>query len=79
MPIIVNVLVEVYSKLPLYSSKNNLIGDLRSGAYSPQFDKVVGIAMINKGYWDKKTPIKLKLDGKQSKAMLCDLPIVNTK
>ena len=27
-----------------------MIGDLRSGAYSPQFDKVVGIAMINKDF-----------------------------
>ena len=70
--------IEITEEVPLHDGES-LAGYLRSAAYSPNLKKVVGIAMIKKGYWDKKTPIELKLDGKQSKAMLCDLPIVNTK
>jgi glycine cleavage system aminomethyltransferase T len=55
---------------------NNIVGDLRSATYSPNLKKVVGIAMIKKEYWDKKTPIELKIGDKKSKGTLCDLPIV---
>ncbi len=67
--------IEVYSKLPLYSSKNNLIGDLRSGAYSPQFDKVVGIAMINKDFCTVGQQFNVKYNEKFIKGEICNLPI----
>ena len=54
----------------------NLIGHLRSAVYSPNFKKVVGIAMIKKEYWDKKTPFELEINGKKSKGSICDLPLV---
>ena len=38
--------------------------------------KVVGIVMTKKEYWDKKTPIELKIGDKKSKGKLCNLPIV---
>jgi len=37
---------------------------------------VVGIAMIKKEYWDKKTPFELEINGKKSKGSICDLPMV---
>jgi len=52
------------------------VGYLRSAVYSPNLKKVVGIAMIKKEYWDKKTPIELHIGDKKSKGSLCDLPIV---
>ena len=54
----------------------SLVGQLRSAVYSPHFKKVVGIAMIKKQYWDKKTPFELEINGKKSKGLICDLPLV---
>jgi dimethylsulfoniopropionate demethylase len=67
--------IEISEELSLYNG-NNLAGILRSATYSPNLKKVVGIAMIKKEYWDKKTPIELKIGEKKSKGTLCDLPIV---
>jgi len=67
--------IEVTEEILLYNS-NSVVGDLRSATYSPNLKKVVGIAMIKKKYWDKKTPIELKIGDKKSKGTLCDLPIV---
>ena len=66
--------VEITEEMPLYNG-NNLIGGLRSAAYSPNLKKVIGIAMIKEEYWDKKNPIELKIGDKKSKGTLCDLPI----
>jgi len=60
----------------LLQNGNSLLGYLRSAAYSPHFKKVVGIAMIKKEYWDKKTSFELEINGKKSKGSICDLPIV---
>jgi dimethylsulfoniopropionate demethylase len=67
--------IEITEGIPLYSN-NNIVGDLRSATYSPNLKKVVGIAMVKKEYWDKKTPIELKIGDKKSIGALCDLPIV---
>ena len=67
--------IETTEEIPLYNG-NNLVGNLRSATYSPNLKKVVGIAMIKKEYWNKKTPIELKIGDKKSKGTLCDLPIV---
>jgi len=67
--------IEITEELPLYNG-NNLAGNLRSATYSPNLKKVVGIAMIKKEYWDKKTLIEVKIGEKKSKGTLCDLPIV---
>ena len=67
--------IEVTEEIPLYNS-SNLVGVLRSATYSPSLKKVVGIAMIKKEYWDKKTTVELKIEDKKSKGTLCDLPIV---
>ena len=40
------------------------------------FKKVVGIAMIKKEFWDKKTPFELQIGDKKSKGIICDLPLV---
>ena len=44
--------MEIHNKIPIFSLKNDLIGNLRSLAYSPKFDKIVGIAMVNKDFWE---------------------------
>ena len=67
--------IEISEELPLYD-KNNLAGTIRSATYSPTLKKVVGIAMIKKKYWDKKTFVQLKIGDKISKGTICDLPII---
>ena len=67
--------IEIMEELPLKNGKNT-VGYLRSAVYSPHFKKVVGIAMIKKEYWHKKTPFELEIDGKKSKGSICDLPLV---
>ncbi len=67
--------IEVTEGIPLYDN-NHIIGNLRSATYSPALKKVVGIAMIKKEYWDRKTTIELKIGDKKSKGKLCDLPFV---
>ena len=67
--------IEITEEIHLYNEKN-LVGVLRSAVYSPSLKKVVGIAMIKKEYWDKKTTVELKIEDKKSKGTLCDLPIV---
>ncbi len=67
--------IEVTEEMPLYNVEN-LVGFLRSATYSPNLKKIVGIAMIKKEFWDKKTPFELKIGDKKSKGVLCDLPIV---
>jgi len=60
---------------PLKNGKS-LVGHLRSAVYSPHFKKVVGIAMIKKEFWDKKTPFELHIGDKKNKGIICDLPMV---
>ena len=67
--------IEMTEEIPLYNG-NNLVGNLRSATYSPNLKKVVGIVMTKKEYWDKKTPIELKIGDQKSKGKLCNLPIV---
>ena len=67
--------IEVTESIPLYNN-NSIAGDLRSATYSPNLKKVVGIAMVKKEYWDKKTPFELEINGKKSKGSICDLPLV---
>ena len=69
--------IEMTEEKPLQNGKS-VVGYLRSAVYSPhpKIKKVVGIAMINKEYWDKKTPFELEMNGKKSKGVICDLPLV---
>ena len=67
--------IEIMEEKPLQNGKS-LVGHLRSAVYSPHFKKVVGIAMINREYWDKKNSFELEINGKKSKGLICDLPLV---
>ena len=68
--------IEMMEERPLQNGKS-LVGYLRSAVYSPHFKKVVGIAMIKKEYWDKKTPFELEIGNKKTKGIICDLPLIS--
>ena len=60
----------------LFDDNNKTVGYLRSAVYSPTFKKVVGIAMINKPYWNTKDPFKIEINEKIYVGTVCDLPFI---
>ena len=58
----------------LYDEKNNDIGILRSAAFSPKFKRIVGIAMINKAFWNMSGNFKIDIEGKVKLGKICKLP-----
>ncbi|MBD1150485.1 hypothetical protein IDH12_03770 [Pelagibacterales bacterium SAG-MED29] len=47
-----------------------------SAAYSPKFNKIVGIAMIEKNFWAISKKFKINIDGNFVSGETCNLPIV---
>ncbi len=66
--------VFITESLPLFF-KDNLIGELRSGAYSPKFQKVVGIAMIKKEFCTLNQKFEVKLNDNNCLGEICNLPM----
>ncbi|OUX53107.1 MAG: dimethylsulfoniopropionate demethylase [Pelagibacteraceae bacterium TMED287] len=67
--------LNLFNEEKIYDKDNNLIGFLRSAAFSPKFKKIVGIAMINSPYWKKGQSFKLSYNGSFISGEVCDLPI----
>ena len=68
--------IDMYCEKTLFDDNKNIVGYVRSAAYSPTFKKVVGIAMINKPYWDMKDQFRIEIDEKIHLGTVCDLPFV---
>ena len=68
--------IDMYCEKTLFDDKNEVVGFVRSAAYSPTFKKVIGIAMINKPYWDSKDQFKIEIDEKIFVGTICDLPFI---
>ena len=56
--------------------KDNEVGQLISAAYSPKFNKVVGLAMIQKKFYAISKKFKINIDGNFVSGEICNLPIV---
>ena len=63
------------TSMNLLDKKKQIIGDLRSVAFSPSFKKLVGIAMINKEYCKNKEIFKINLNDGLVDGEICELPI----
>jgi dimethylsulfoniopropionate demethylase len=68
--------IDMYCEKTLYDDNNNIVGFVRSATYSPTFKKVIGIAMINKPYWDSKDQFKIDIDEKIFVGTVCELPFI---
>ena len=66
--------IELTKSLPLFFN-SELIGELRSAAYSPKFKRIVGIAMIKTEYSKIKQKFQLNLDDNKLNGEICSLPI----
>ena len=52
------------------------IGELRSGVYSPTFDQVIGIAMIDKPFFEINTKVEIIINNETKDGVLCNIPFV---
>ncbi len=68
--------IDMYCEKTLLDDDNNIVGYVRSATYSPSFKKIIGIAMINKPYWDKKTQFKIDINEKIFVGTICELPFI---
>ena len=68
--------IAVTGSINMYDNNNNLIGELRSASFNPMFKQVIGIAMVNKPYFQASKEININIDGKNCTGKLCDLPFI---
>jgi len=54
--------------------ENKVIGELRSATYSPTFNKVIGIAMIKKPFFEIDKKFNIHIEGKNFLGTICNLP-----
>ena len=68
--------INVSESINLLDENNNIVGQLRSGVYSPHFKKVIGIAMLKKPYWEVSQTIKIQINEETYKGKVCELPFL---
>jgi len=68
--------ISLSESLDIKNEKNAKIGELRSACYSPQFKKVIGIAMINSPYWEVSQAIQIEINDNTFNGKVCDLPFI---
>ena len=68
--------INVSKSINLTDEKNLIIGELRSGVYSPHFKKVIGIAMLHKPYFEVSQTFKISINGDVFEGKVCDLPFI---
>ena len=68
--------ISVSKSIDLIDDKNSKIGELRSGVYSPHFKKVIGIAMLEKPYYEVSQTFKIPINDSTFEGKVCDLPFI---
>ena len=68
--------ISVSKSIDLIDDKGSKIGELRSGVYSPHFKKVIGIAMLDKPYYEVSQAFKISINDSTFEGKVCDLPFI---
>jgi len=68
--------INVSGSIDLKDENNIKIGELRSGCYSPDFGKVLGIAMMKKPFWEVSQIVKIQINNQTFDGKVCDLPFI---
>mgnify|MGYP003304715349 CR=1 FL=1 len=68
--------ISLSKSLDVKDENNNLVGQLRSACFSPHFKKVIGIAMINKPFYEPSKNVKVDINGNICNGKVCDLPFI---
>tara|TARA_Y100001970_G_scaffold18224_1_gene20460 strand:- start:2763 stop:3869 length:1107 start_codon:yes stop_codon:yes gene_type:complete len=66
--------INLTESIPLYL-ENSKIGELRSAAFSPKYDKIVGIAMVSIKFCKLSQKFEVKINEKLVKGEISSLPI----
>ncbi len=59
------------------NDKGEVIGEVTSGTMSPMMKQGIGLAYLNKGYWNPDTEIFIRIRNKELKAKIVNMPIYN--
>ena len=59
----------------VFNTAGEPIGEVTSGTMSPMMKQGIGMAYLNKGYWNTGTEIYIRIRNKDLKAKVVDLPI----
>ena len=68
--------INIEGSLDLKDDKGDKIGELRSACYSPDFGKVLGIAMMDKLFARDSQFVKIDINNKTFNGKVCDLPFI---
>ncbi len=68
--------IDASKAIELLDNNENMVGELRSAAFSPKFKKIVGIAMIKKDFCRERQKFNIKIDKKVLEGEICNLPII---
>ena len=68
--------IDLAEEIVMFNSESKEIGRLRSAGFSPKFDKIVGIAMVEKGFWEISQKFKININGNYIHGEVCSLPIL---
>ncbi len=68
--------IDLEEEMKMLNNENKEIGRLRSAGFSPKFNKIVGIAMVKKGFWEISQKFKININGNYIRGEICSLPIL---
>ena len=68
--------INVTEGMSILDLDNKEIGELRSGAFSPKFNKIVGIAMIKKDFCKVSQKFQININNSLTHGEICNLPIL---
>ena len=68
--------IDLAEEITMFNSESKEIGRLRSAGFSPKFDKIVGIAMVEKVLWEISQKFKININGNYIHGEVCSLPIL---
>ena len=68
--------INIYKEIVLVNNKEEPIGKLKSAAFSPKFNKVVGMAMIEKNFYKIPKNFSLNLNCNKISGEICNLQIL---
>ena len=62
------------------SAAGAFAGKVTSAAWSPRFETNIGLAMMERGYWEPGTEVAVALpDGTAQGGLVCELPFADTE
>ena len=68
--------INLSKSVNMNDKEKNKIGELRSACYSPHFKKVIGIAMINKPFFEVSQTFEIVIDKNTFIGKVCNLPFI---